>query len=165
MTERGNGIVAGCVFIALGAFAYAIALTIPRRMPVGIDSGVLPEIFAAGLFVCGVLLAAFSLFAPLAVPKDGETPVADDAPPSAEPRRFALLLNIVLIIGYVATLRDLGFVVSSAIFFFLQISLLDHRGGAKGYAFRAAFAVVGTGLIWVLFEKGFGLILPSGILG
>ncbi len=164
MTERRLGILAGCIFVIVGAVAFMVALTIPRRMPVGIDSGVLPEIFSAALFACGVLLAA----PPRSPPTGTRTPTCPTHPsrtfPPQSPRGLALFLNIVLIVGYVVSLPYLGFIISSAIFFFLQLVLLDGLS-ARGLVRSAVFAVVATAVIWLLFDKGFGLLLPAGILG
>ena len=159
MTERGLGILAGCMFALLGAAAFVIALSIPARMPVGIDSGVLPEIFAAGLVACGLLLASTSALAPGRAA--GTRPADEKAEGSGT---VPLVVNVVLIVGYVACLGYLGFILSSAIFLFLQISLLDDRS-LPHLARHAAFAVLATILIWALFAKGFGLLLPSGMLG
>lgn len=164
MTERRLGILAGCIFIVVGALAFMVARTIPRRMPVGIDSGVLPEIICAGLFICGVLLAAFCFFGPNSDPDEDVPNAPISNRPAPNPRALALFFNITLIVGYVVSLPYLGFILSSAIFFFFQLGLLD-GWSMKGMIRRAAFAVIATGLIWLLFEKGFGMILPAGLLG
>ena len=156
MSERAQGIVAGCVFVLAGALALAVARTIPTRMPVGIDSGVMPEIFAAGLLGCGALLAALSVLTP--------GPSRGGEGPRNQGRAVVLGLNIALVVVYVGCLRYLGFILSSALHLFLQIALLDDRRPTSLLR-HAGFAVITTALIWALLERGFGLILPSGTFG
>ena len=105
----------------------------------------------------GVLLLVLSL-----LKRGGDD--ADELELDDSSRLPLLILNMVLIAGYAALVPYLGFLIATSIFVFLQLTLLSDPG-RRNHLYQAGFAVVATGLIWTIFSKGFGLILPSGLLG
>ncbi|SES42581.1 Tripartite tricarboxylate transporter TctB family protein [Tranquillimonas rosea] len=81
---------------------------------------------------------------------------------------FGVLATGVLLAGYIALLEPLGFLASTVAFLFLAVLsctwFLDRpdSGAAWGRLLLSAavLAVAGTGLSYVVFTYGFGLIFP-----
>lgn len=162
MTESRQNILTAVVFLALGVGAFAIAINIPRRMPIGIDSGFLPEIVAGAIIVASLALLGRTLT------KRNVARVKDPEPAeaaTAQNRRLPVLaLNLLLLMLYLVVLPVLGFLLATLPYLFLQAVLIGNRTlrALVGYAI---FALVGTLLTWGIFDKGFGLVLPSGLMG
>lgn len=66
-------------------------------------------------------------------------------------------------IVYVALLDPLGFIISSIIYLFFQISILCPKAEFKPIKFLI-ISVITSLVIFVVFKNGLGLMLPRGIL-
>jgi len=77
---------------------------------------------------------------------------------------FFTLISIVLMIGYIALLDTLGFVIASAIYIFCQILILRKQAPKRWITFLlvALFLPVSA---YLLFVYVFDVMVPAGLLG
>lgn len=73
-------------------------------------------------------------------------------------------LTLVLIAGYVAALRPLGFPIATAIYLFLQFLVLTPRGSGRQFPLYLGLSVAASAVIFATFRYGFDLLLPAGPL-
>ncbi|MCF3936171.1 tripartite tricarboxylate transporter TctB family protein [Acuticoccus sp. M5D2P5] len=162
MTDRKENLLGGALFLIFGLAAYVYARSIPRRAPVGIDSGFLPEIVALAIAVLGAVLLVRSL------PRRGRTDGdADRAPDAGEAERIVWLtlgLTVAAIAGYIVLLPIAGFVIATALYLFVQLVIFASRS-PRALLYAALFSIVTSVAAWGLFRHGFGLILPHGLWG
>ncbi|WP_316863294.1 tripartite tricarboxylate transporter TctB family protein [uncultured Cohaesibacter sp.] len=178
MQKTYQDIATGLLFLVLGVASYLYALTIPRRMPVGIDSGFLPELVSLAIILVSLLYIGSAILlyrketsrrtaARAATPQGGTEGKSQELSSSASednPKRlFIFAANFVLLVAYVGVLPLLGFILSTIPYLMMQIQLLGGEKKLKSLVFNAVFSVVTSVLIWMIFVKGFGLVLPSGL--
>jgi putative tricarboxylic transport membrane protein len=80
-------------------------------------------------------------------------------------RNHTVPATLVLIALYITIIGSLGFLISSFLYLFIQITLLTPKIGKRALAFNAVLSAVFSTAIYFLFVKGFLVILPAGILG
>ncbi|GHV34886.1 hypothetical protein FACS1894187_06430 [Synergistales bacterium] len=73
------------------------------------------------------------------------------------------VLTILALIAYVFLFDGLGFLLSTALYLFVQITILSDAKNRRLPLF-CVISVVTPTIIYFLFVKGFDLILPAGIL-
>ncbi|EHG6159011.1 tripartite tricarboxylate transporter TctB family protein [Escherichia fergusonii] len=76
-----------------------------------------------------------------------------------------LLLTAALIFCCIFFLESLGFVISCAIYIFLQTLVLLPRKKKRNYPLFAVVAFVVSSSIFFLFRFGFDILLPAGVMG
>jgi putative tricarboxylic transport membrane protein len=128
---------------------------IPRRGTV--DAAFVPQILAWMMIGLGLLqLAQAWRYQPSA---HAQTLPAFRLGPYA-----TVLISLVLIAGFIALLRPLGFPIAAAGFLFFQFLLLtptDHRPRPLLYA---GLAILAATVIFLTFRYAFNLLLPAGPL-
>lgn len=77
---------------------------------------------------------------------------------------FTVLLTVLLIIAYIALMWKLGFIISTAIYLFLQISVLAPKE-KRSYVTFFIISVLTSCFIYYVFKVLLHLMLPAGILG
>ena len=76
---------------------------------------------------------------------------------------MAVLLTLVVIIGYVLIMPTLGFILSTVLYLFLQMLVLA-PAEKRNYVLFAIVAVVFTAIVFVAFRVGLQQLLPRGIV-
>jgi hypothetical protein len=79
-------------------------------------------------------------------------------------RENIALTTLVLIGVYIAAMRPLGFILSSFLYLSLQIFLFAPKGKRRP-VFTLILSAVFSVAAYLLFMKGFSILLPPGILG
>lgn len=152
MERNKIDIVGGSILVAFGVWAHFEARSVPRRMPVGIDSGAFPEVISALLVMAGLILLILS------VPR-----IATAAPEtSGKVSSWGwFIANLALVLAYMLAISRVGFVWATVPYLFLQLRLLGgfERSTLMNHGLIATLAGI---LIWLIFSKGFGLVLPVG---
>lgn len=140
----------GIVMLLVGV-AYLLATSrIPQKA--SIDATTVPTIL--GWLMC--LLGAVQIGTALKIPAGTER-----APESVD---YATLgKTVALIVGYVALLNTVGFVIMSVIYLFVQFIVLTPSGRKPSYVSYAVIAVVTTAVVYALFRYAFDLVLPVGL--
>lgn len=75
-----------------------------------------------------------------------------------------VVLTLLLIAGFIAALRPLGFPIATAIYLFLQFMVLAPRAERPPVALYAGLAAGVAAVIFATFRYGFDLLLPAGPL-
>lgn len=155
-------------------FAAVIFFSTKDIMPVmknqGVSSKFFPMIVAAGFVICGTL----NLFTAIRKNKSGDiAQVQPEAQAEAqgEPRgkfdtfldSYSKYLTMAVTIFYVMTLKELGFIVGSAVYLFIQMILLSTKKNRKYLSF-AIISVVVPLVVYYLFLYAFETFLPLGVL-
>ncbi|MCJ8139877.1 tripartite tricarboxylate transporter TctB family protein [Falsirhodobacter halotolerans] len=149
---RTKRIVVALLMLVAGIGYMAMAMALPGRE--GVDAATVPKALAWMMIGLGVLelVGAVRL-----------VPV-DDGPRVSVGGMATVLVTLILIAGFIAALRPLGFPIAAASFLFLQFIVLTPGDRRPNYPFYAALAVGTTTLIFVTFRYGFDLLLPAGLL-
>lgn len=75
-----------------------------------------------------------------------------------------VLISLALMIGYVALLSYVGFLIMTVVYIFLQMLLLSHVTHRKIWLFLL-ISIVTSATIYYLFRNVFYVMLPTGIIG
>ena len=73
-------------------------------------------------------------------------------------------LTLLLIAGFIAALRPLGFPIATAIYLFLQFLVLTPKSATRSVPLYAGLAIASSVLIFATFRYAFDLLLPAGPL-
>lgn len=136
---------------------------------IDVGSGFFPKLIGSTLFLLGVILLIQSILVIKNSPKNQENIKANVELNVTKRsvkeiiKQCANLLTIILIFIYVLSLEKLGFVLSSSIYLFLQINILINEE-KRNHLLIVIISVVSPIITYLIFTKGFGLMLPNGIL-
>lgn len=119
----------------------------------GVDATTVPTLLAWMMIGLGLIELVGALRQPAA-----------PGPAAGSANMLTVLLTLLLIAGYIAALRPLGFPIATAIYLFAQFLVLTPRGGRPPVVLYAGLAVAGSALIFATFRYGFDLLLPAGPL-
>lgn len=149
---RKRNIVVAVLMLGAGVAYLAMAMALPARE--GIDAATVPKALAWMMIVLGALelvgaVRTTGATGSMRMPTGGMATVG---------------VTLLLIAGFIALLRPLGFPVAAALFLFLQFIVLTPQDRRPNYGFYAALAVLAAALIFVTFRYGFDLLLPAGPL-
>ena len=86
-----------------------------------------------------------------------------EAHPAENKDGKAVLLVFIALALYVATLKSIGFLITTTVLCFVLQILLCPKAKRR-YVLFAVVAVVSTVIVYYLFRSGLGLMLPAGIL-
>ena len=75
-----------------------------------------------------------------------------------------VVLTLLLIAGFVAALRPLGFPIATALYLFLQFLVLTPRSTRPPLPLYGGLALGAAAFIFATFRYGFDLLLPAGPL-
>lgn len=156
MITRYRDIISGAGLLALGAIMFATSFSIPRGAEMGVGASFMPKLMSILLAIAGFLLILQGR-ASAAAAKD-KTPAVDAS------NYKAVVLSLVYLGLFVALLSRLCFVITTFSYIILQTILLC-PADRRNYKLIALIAAVATVLIYIIFAKGFKLLLPAGILG
>ena len=154
---RVKGTLVGIMMLAAGLAYLYLTANLPRRAPV--DAAFIPYVLAFLM----IALGAAQLVIGLRLPKKTTVDTASDT--EAERPSYAnVVKTILLVAGFTAALRPLGFPVAAALYLFLQFIVLAPAGRRIPYALYIAMAIACAVIVFVAFRYGFNLILPAGPL-
>lgn len=155
---RIKDLVAGAVLLVLAIIVHIVARRIEARIPMGVDSGFFPEV-ASGLL--GFLALVIILQAVLG--RREVRGAGDGVEPELPRNLFRVAATCLLIVVYGLCVPRVGFVLATLAYLPLQFLLLS-AAEDRNWPMFGVIAAVATGVIYVVFSFGFGLILPSGLL-
>ena len=149
---RNGEVVSGAVLAALGIYVILEARQWEYLGPDGPGPGFFPVWYGIGLVVLSVALIAMNV-------RRGPSPQAAGAEiGSRKGRALAAWLGLV---GCVALLKLLGFLVSFALFSLFLVRFLYGKSLAKS----VAVAVGGALGFYLVFDVALNVALPTGVLG
>ncbi|WP_193072680.1 tripartite tricarboxylate transporter TctB family protein [Pseudomonas sp. FME51] len=168
-TLNKKELIIGLAMIGSSLAYMVMAYQLPGRG--GVDAGTVPALLAGLLTLLGVmqLLSAFASKAPAnteaAIPMSSdlpEVPKEEAASNAIEPR--TVILTLVLILGYMALLRPLGFPIMTVIYLYLQFLVLTPVKQKANHLTYLVISVICSAVIFLLFREAFDLLLPAGLL-
>lgn len=145
---------------------------------VGINSSTIPKILGGLLFVLSIVNLINSI---ISYRKTNETDIDEDKEmsifdqsikaeeeleESMTENKRATVLTFVFLIIFALFLEPLGFIIMSIFFLISQMTLLTPKNiRKKRLPSISIISLIFSVLVYVLFTKGFSLILPAGIIG
>jgi putative tricarboxylic transport membrane protein len=162
--SRTKPVVIGVIMLASGLFYLFLVVGLPRRGVV--DAAFFPYVLAVIMIGLGLLQTVVSLRAePQAVlAEDDTTEVAGESDTPVRSSYSTVIQTLLLIAGFTALLRPLGFPVAAALYLFFQFIVLKPAQDKPRFGFYALVAVSAALIIFISFRYGFDLILPAGPL-
>ncbi len=158
--------------VALGGLALLLtALRIEEPQPAGpgIGPGALPTALGALLIASGVVLAVIGLrqrpvrgIEADLVGSDDATAVDELVFPAEPPVPLRKLLVVVgLFVGYACIFIPLGYMLSTALYLGVMVTVIDRDRWRRNLVFAVVFAVV----VYYGFTELLSVTLPAGVLG
>ncbi len=148
--KKKNFIVSG-LFLAFGVFMYIQSLGIKHMMKNDVGSAFFPKVVA--IAIIGMALIRFVMT--LREKESGETKKGTGDLPGG-------WLTIALIGAYVVAFQPVGFLISTAVYLFLQILVLMPKE-KRNLPVTLAISVIAPLFIWVLFNYVISSPLPKGL--
>ncbi|MEE2861578.1 MAG: tripartite tricarboxylate transporter TctB family protein [Pseudomonadota bacterium] len=150
---RLKDVIVGAVMAGAGIAYLRMAAALPERD--GVDAGTVPGILAWMMIALGLIELVGALRRPPA--SEAETRAATSGV-------VTVGLTLLLIAGFIAALRPLGFPIATAIYLFLQFLVLTPQSTTRSVPLYAGLAVASSVLIFATFRYAFDLLLPAGPL-
>ena len=152
---RTREFIVGACMLGVGIGYLQIGAQIPRRGTV--DAAFVPQVLAWMMIGLGLiqLVRAWRYF-----PQGAQIAL----PPFRAGPYFTVGLGLVLIAGFVALLRPIGFPLAASAFLFCQFFLLTPPNRRPRPLLYAGLAVLAAAVIFLTFRYAFNLLLPAGPL-
>ena len=155
MLKKYGDLIAGISVAAIGLIIFIASGSIAQKdSKIGADF--LPRIVSAVLFILGCALALRGARSAKAF--------SNDEGDAAKPAYLTMLASLALMIAYAALLSRVGFIITSAVYLFLQILLISRKEEIH-YIKIAVISLCAPIAIFLLFVNVFGIMIPPGILG
>lgn len=153
MSDKKKNILTSVVFLAFGAFVYVQSLGIKHMMANDVGSAFFPKVISVAMIAVAAIRLAMALREPEAEKKDDQNNDAKGG-----------LITILLILVYVLAFNSVGFLISTAIYLFLQMLVLTPAEKRK-LPLLIGISIVAPLFIYTLFVYVINTPLPKGIFG
>ena len=161
MTAKVRDFICAAFFFLVGLVMYMEAKDIHPRISgntLEVGSGYVPRVIAYTIMFVSLLLFVLTLL------RGRKTSTRGSAGKNKDGKDFkGGVYTIGLLIVYAVLFQPLGFLLSSAIYLFLQILVLSNKENRK-YPLFAGLSVIIPVFLYALFLFGFQMPLPYGIL-
>lgn len=150
----------GVFSILFGIFILILSRGIRDFAAVGVGAKFFPRIAGLGFIVLGSIFLFGQI--QLHLQQRGQANTGSKAvfTWTINPAVFSMILLVL----YVAAISTLGYIISSVIYIYLQIIILN-RGKKIHHLRYAVTAVVSSLASYFLFVRIFGVMIPAGLLG
>lgn len=150
----------GVFSILFGIFIFILSLSIRDFAAVGVGAKFFPRIASLGFVILGLIFIAEQIRVRIQMN-------AHDNP--SEKPQFTFTINpavfsMLLLVGYVAAISFLGYIISSVIYIYFQILILNRRKPMHHLRY-VIIAVISSATSYFLFVRIFGVMIPAGLLG
>ena len=152
MNDKTKNLICSGVFFLFGAFLYFESLSIKVLMTKDLGSGFFPKVIAVSIMVMAIVELIITLTNKRIV-KDEKT----------DRDIKGGLLTIMCMAAYIALYDPLGFLLSTALYLFVQILILSTEKNRRIPLF-ALISVASSVVIYVIFVYAISMPLPTGIL-
>ncbi|MBU2867360.1 tripartite tricarboxylate transporter TctB family protein [Pacificibacter marinus] len=143
--NRQNSFLYVILVVSVGYLISAVSLGAPI-----VDNGLTPSFFPI------LVGAAAILFSTMLIVQSLRTPVENTK--ADEPRTYTHLLVIAAIFVYIVAFRQIGYFISSTLFVFALILIFSR---VEKLLFKAGISVLVVAICYVMFQKLFGVRLPT----
>lgn len=151
MSSKKKNLIISALFLAFGAFLFVQSLGIKHMMKNDVGSAFFPKVIAVAI----IGMAAMRLVMAL---REKDTGAAKKSSSDMK----GGWLTILLVGLYVIAFQPVGFLISTAVYLFLQILVLTPADKRK-IPVILAISVIASVFIWVLFNYAISSPLPKGI--
>lgn len=155
MTNKQRDILCSAIFLVFGIGMFYLSFGIKHRITSDVGSGYVPKFIA----ICIIAAAGAKLILSL---KDKSTSSG-----KKEASEFDLpggIGTVALMLMYMMALEPVGFILSSAVYLFLQILLMSNKDNRKPVLF-AVISIVLPVAVYALFNYVIKMPLPKGVFG
>lgn len=153
MTNKQRDILCSVLFLMFGVFVFLQAIPIKPIMEKDLGSGFMPKIIGMAI----VAIAAVKLVLTLMSKGDSQKATSDDDLKGG-------LWTIAALAAYVLLFDRLGFILSTALYLFVQILVLSNEQNRNLKLF-AAISVITPVAVYALFVYAIKMPLPAGLFG
>lgn len=153
MNNKTRDIICSIIFLITGAFLFQQSLGIVPIMEKDLGSGFMPKVIAVSLMITALLKLLLTFVKKIT-----------NSDKKEETDNLGGLLTIGALLLYVLTFEVIGFILSTTIYLFLQITILSNEKNRK----LVLFAIISVGVsvaIYTLFVYVINRPLPVGMLG
>ncbi len=155
MTEKKRNLICSILFFIIGLFLYFEASQIHAIMAKDLGSGFFPKVVAVAMIIIAVVEFIYTFL--FSTPQENKKENTEDQDVKG------LILTILCMAGYGFLLDELGFIISSSLYLFLQMTVLSTQKNRKLPLF-AVISILSTLAIYGVFVYLIGMPLPVGIL-
>lgn len=173
MRDKLKNIITSIAFIILGAFFYMESTGIRVIMKKDLGSGFFPKVIGVCMIGVAVLELALTLLDKKNEDKSGsveameaqaeKAEAAEETAAEADTDPKGLVLTVVAMCLYAALFEPLGFIISTVLYLFAQITLLSTERN-RNLPLFVGIAVVATLVVYGVFVYLIGMPLPTGPL-
>lgn len=149
--------ITGAVVLCIGIAFFCLTFSINESTVSGVGAEFMPRLIAAMFGIMGIIMMGMAMAQKAVAKEDKKDKKAPDG-------YLLVTLNILLFFFYLYTLEDVGFLLTTPVYLFLQMWILSAPGEARPRRFAVVSVLTAIGSYY-LFLKAFQVILPAGILG
>lgn len=150
MTNKKRNLIVSIMFLAFGVFLFVQALGIKHMMKNDVGSGFFPKVIGVAIIVVALIRLVMTLREPEGAAKKSNSDMKGG------------WMTIVLVVLYVLAFNSVGFLISTAVYLFLQMLVLTPAEKRK-IPLLAFISVAAPLFIYVLFVYVINTPLPKGI--
>ena len=159
---RVKDVITGIVSLVLFLLFFGFSFTIEVKTVGGsISSRTIPQFVSSCVIIVSLILILKNLFPYLKAQKSGE----QQEPVYTDRKRWGqLAISVVLMVGYILLMRTFGFMLTSAVYLFLQMLAILENRSKKRVILIAIIAVLVPVILYIPFRYGFQLMIPVGTI-
>ncbi len=159
---RVKDVITGIVSLVLFLLFFGFSFTIEVKTVGGsISSRTIPQFVSSCGIIVSLILILKNLFPYLKAQKSGE----QQEPVYTDRKRWGqLAISVVLMVGYILLMRTFGFMLTSAVYLFLQMLAILENRSKKRVILIAIIAVLVPVILYIPFRYGFQLMIPVGTI-
>ena len=159
---RVKDVITGIVSLVLFLLFFGFSFTIEVKTVGGsISSRTIPQFVSSCGIIVSLILILKNLFPYLKAQKSGE----QQEPVYTDRKRWGqLAISVVLMVGYILLMRTFGFMLTSAVYLFLQMLAILENRSKKRVILIAIIAVLVPVILYIPFRYGFKLMIPVGTI-
>lgn len=166
MVAKYEDVFSGVFLLVVSVIMFITSFSFEALTTSLVGPAFMPQIIAIVMAIFSVIIAVSgfkkskSAIEPINAPEEVEEELIVTEKKSYKP----VLISLALMIGYVALLSYVGFLIMTVVYIFLQMLLLSHVTHRKIWLFLL-ISIVTSATIYYLFRNVFYVMLPTGIIG
>lgn len=154
-SDKYKELISGLLTLAIGIFYLVMSFQIPVKSERTWSSAAFPKGYGIAICVVGVILCMLGL---IQIRHDHSE--KDEAKKEIK-QIIRVLGSFGIFVAVIAVIDVFGFAVSAALYMFLHFLMLG-KTDRKSVLIYLVLSVAISTIIYLIFVKGFGLMLPSG---